>query len=122
MWAWLLRLGPFVLARLAAVRPLSRGELDRTLRDLARRARAWGEAAAAADRHIPGVGLGLTIVKRIVEAHGGRIRAAANEAAGRGTIIHVELPRVPLPALRRPAGLDAGEPPPFVVRRGGSGG
>jgi len=35
-------------------------------------------------------------------------------------VMNVELPRVPPTAMRRPTGLEAGEPPPFVVRRGGS--
>jgi PAS domain S-box-containing protein len=48
---------------------------------------------AAADRHIPGVGLGLTIVKGIVEAHGGRIGLRSEE--GVGTTFFVELPLTP---------------------------
>ncbi|HEY1692766.1 MAG TPA: HAMP domain-containing sensor histidine kinase [Polyangiaceae bacterium] len=37
-----------------------------------------------------GVGLGLTLAKRIVEAHGGRIELASR--AGRGTTVRIELP------------------------------
>jgi len=40
----------------------------------------------------PGVGLGLTICKAIVEAHGGRIWAESPLAHGRGTAIHFTLP------------------------------
>ncbi len=39
LWAWLIRLGPFVLSRLAPVRPLSRADLGVALQDMARRVR-----------------------------------------------------------------------------------
>ncbi len=41
-------------------------------------------------RNVPGVGLGLSIVKAIVDAHGGRI--AVTSDAGTGTTFHVEVP------------------------------
>ena len=40
-----------------------------------------------------GTGPGLSIVQRIVEAHGGRV-AAANRAAG-GAVFEIRLPLVP---------------------------
>jgi len=46
-------------------------------------------ATAAA---IPGIGLGLTIVKTIAELHGGRVRVESRE--GEGTTVRVELPHV----------------------------
>ncbi len=71
-------------------------------------------------RRFGGLGLGLYISRGIVEAHGGRIHAEDNVAAGRGTVVVMRLPvkaRTALPpALPKP-----GEPPPFVVRRGGDG-
>jgi PAS domain S-box-containing protein len=46
-------------------------------------------ASTVASR-VPGVGLGLTIVKAIVEGHGGTLEVASNEGAG--TTFRVELP------------------------------
>ena len=45
---------------------------------------------ADAHRHISGTGLGLTIVRRIVEEHGGRITCSSEP--GRGTTFHISLP------------------------------
>jgi PAS domain S-box-containing protein len=47
----------------------------------------------AQDEAIPGVGLGLSITKAIVEAHGGRISVRSIE--GRGTTFRVDFPDVP---------------------------
>ncbi len=67
-------------------------------------------------RRFSGLGLGLSITKAIVVAHGGEIHAAPNTAAGHGTIITVRLPRrAVVPADQQPV-TDA--PPPFVLRRG----
>jgi signal transduction histidine kinase len=65
----------------------------------------------------PGTGLGLAVVKHIVEAHGGR--ATVDSRAGRGTTVRLVLPREadltderdqqPLPAVRpAPAGRAGG--------------
>ena len=41
-------------------------------------------------RHLPGTGLGLVIVKRCVEAHGGQIEIASTE--GQGTTVTIRIP------------------------------
>ena len=49
-------------------------------------------ARAAEARGIPGTGLGLSVVKGIVDGHGGTIRV--NSTPGQGTTITVRLPAV----------------------------
>ncbi len=75
----------------------------------------------ASKRRFGGLGLGLYITRAIVEAHGGRIWAEPNVAAGRGTIFRVELPLVTPASAANPVPAIGGEPPPFVLRRGGRG-
>ena len=41
-------------------------------------------------RETPGVGIGLSIVKHVVEAHGGRVRVASE--VGQGSRFTIELP------------------------------
>jgi PAS domain S-box-containing protein len=53
-----------------------------------------------------GLGIGLTIVRRLVELHGGRVEARS-AGPGRGSEFVVELPVVDAPAI---AGRDAGAP------------
>jgi signal transduction histidine kinase len=47
-------------------------------------------ASTAAERHIPGTGLGLYIARAIVEAHGGSI--SVESEPGRGTAFRVDMP------------------------------
>jgi len=54
---------------------------------------------AVSSRNYGGLGLGLYIVKRIVEAHGGTIRVES--VAGEGAAFIVELPQRPVVAVRR---------------------
>ncbi|MDX6647568.1 MAG: hypothetical protein QOK40_3295 [Miltoncostaeaceae bacterium] len=51
-------------------------------------------ASTATDREIPGVGLGLTIVKAIVEGHGGVVVVESQH--GQGATFRLELPLAPL--------------------------
>jgi signal transduction histidine kinase len=60
--------------------------------DLERVFERFFRAAATRDQ-VPGVGLGLTIVKTIVEGHGGTIGVTSTEGAG--TTFRIELPLVP---------------------------
>lgn len=52
---------------------------------------AFSQEDASMTRSHEGIGLGLSIVRSLVELHGGRIRAAS-EGAGRGATFIVELP------------------------------
>jgi signal transduction histidine kinase len=71
----------------------------------------FGRAANAAASHLPGMGLGLHISRRIVELHGGRLWAES-AGEGQGTTLHLWLP-----AAR--AGESA---PPSTRERGGGAG
>jgi signal transduction histidine kinase len=66
-------------------------------------------ASTATDRAIPGVGLGLTIAKAIVEAHGGTLDFDSIEGAG--TTFRVRLPLRPPPTGSAPGDRMRGEVP-----------
>lgn len=51
----------------------------------------FGRAGNAAQRHLPGVGLGLSICRTIVQRHGGRMWAKST-GLDRGATMVVELP------------------------------
>jgi CheY-like chemotaxis protein len=62
----------------------------------------FAQGAGAAERG--GVGLGLTVVRGLVELHGGRVEAAS-EGAGRGSelVVHLPLSRPPDASLNGPS-------------------
>jgi signal transduction histidine kinase len=51
----------------------------------------YGRVESPATRHIQGTGLGLPIVRQIVQLHGGTVWAESN--VGEGSVFHVTLPR-----------------------------
>lgn len=77
----------------------------------------FAQADHSLDRSQGGLGIGLTLVKHLVELHGGRV-TAHSEGLGCGTEVKVRLPAqlaVPqLPAPADPAVLDALKPRPPV--------
>jgi len=73
----------------------------------------FAQADDALDRSHGGLGIGLTIVRRLVEVHGGTVEASS-AGLGHGSEFVVRLPSDRSPALSEPAAMvarpDAGQP------------
>jgi two-component system CheB/CheR fusion protein len=68
------------------------------------------QADRSLERRQGGLGIGLTLVRRLVEMHGGRVEVAS-DGAGRGSEFTIRLPRLAVdasaPAAARPAAWEA---------------
>ncbi len=75
-------------------------------------ARVWREFEQVDSTHArqhPGTGLGLTLTKRIVELHGGRIWLESEGVEGRGSTFTFEMPLAPAPAAAPTAAVEIDE-------------
>jgi PAS domain S-box-containing protein len=70
--------------------------------DLVRLFEMFEQLESTRDRADGGLGIGLALVRRLVEAHGGRV-GVASDGAGQGSTFTVTLPCCPAPHGSRPA-------------------
>jgi PAS domain S-box-containing protein len=119
--------------RIALTAERDDGEVVLTVRDdgvgippemLARVFDLFAQVEGSRDRALGGLGIGLTLVKRLVEMHGGTV-AARSEGRGRGSEFVVRLPALP-PAVVHPSSRNGASarastaperPPSAPVRR-----
>jgi signal transduction histidine kinase/DNA-binding response OmpR family regulator len=83
---------------------------------LARIFDAFSQAENSLDRSQGGLGLGLTLVKGLIELHGGKV-AAASDGLGRGTEVTLRIPLAAqeLPATPRPEQAPAARPHRILI-------
>jgi CheY-like chemotaxis protein/anti-sigma regulatory factor (Ser/Thr protein kinase) len=73
------------------------------------------QGARTLDRAEGGLGIGLTLVRRLVEMHGGKT-TVSSDGTGRGTTFLIELPQIPAAAVTPDRSL-AATPAPVTSRR-----
>jgi signal transduction histidine kinase len=69
----------------------------------------FAQADHAIERAQGGLGIGLTIVKMLLEMHGGRVEALS-DGAGKGATLRVHLPTHAAPQANFPGAIDAPQP------------
>jgi len=62
-------------------------------KDLPRLFSAFDQLSSGSTKSFEGIGLGLALCRRLVEAHGGRV--GVRSRLGQGSLFFLELPRVP---------------------------
>jgi CheY-like chemotaxis protein/anti-sigma regulatory factor (Ser/Thr protein kinase) len=72
------------------------------------------QGARTLDRAQGGLGIGLTLVRRVVELHGGSVRAES-AGAGAGSLFTIKLPAIDAPAVIQPAPLANAHTPRKVL-------
>lgn len=75
-------------------------------RDLDRIFDRFERSSSGSPRNARGLGLGLSMVKSVIEAHGGRV--AVRSSPGEGSVFELLLPELPLPSAQEPAPTVAG--------------
>ena len=76
----------------------------------------FAQAEVSSDKSQGGLGLGLTLVKRFVEMHGGQVEARS-EGPGKGSEFAFRLPLLEAPSMARQSARGRGGPlPPFSTR------
>ena len=76
----------------------------------------FAQAKVSSDKSRGGLGLGLTLVKQIVELHEGRVEASS-EGPGKGSEFSFRLPLLEAPSMARPSARGRGGPVPTFSRR-----
>lgn len=76
----------------------------------------FGQVNQTLDRSQGGLGIGLAIVRKIVEMHGGDVRAES-AGAGKGSTFTIHIPVIPRPAMTLDTKIDVEKQPSVDSRR-----